>query len=394
MPRRSSSSSRQPPDRLSRPPTAFLPTSMTEPSAASPDASRHAPVVLDIAGLALDHADRRRLVHPLTGGLILFGRNWQDRRQLVELCAEIKSLRPDLPICVDHEGGRVQRFRSDGFTPLPPMRRLGERWMDDGRKGGEGDGALAAMQAATAAGYVLGAELRACGVDLSFTPVLDLDHGPSGVIGDRALHRDPRVVALLARGLMQGLLRAGMANCGKHFPGHGHVRGDSHHEMPVDRRSLKAILADDARPYEWLADCLSSVMPAHVVYPKVDAAPAGFSARWLKDILRSRLGFDGAIFSDDLSMEGAKSAGEPVDAALAALNAGCDLVLLCNQSVDGGAGVDALLDGLQEALDRGRWQADPASEARRIALLPQTAPLAWDELMRQPAYLRALERLP
>ena len=365
-----------------------------ERSAASPDALRHAPVVLDVAGLALDDADRRRLAHPLTGGLILFGRNWQDRRQLVELCAEIKSLRPDLLICVDHEGGRVQRFRSDGFTPLPPMRRLGERWIDDGRMGEQGSGALAAMQAAAATGYVLGAELRACGVDLSFTPVLDLDHGPSGVIGDRAFHRDPRVVAMLARGLMQGLSQAGMASCGKHFPGHGHVRGDSHHEVPVDRRSLKAILADDARPYDWLADCLASVMPAHVVYPKVDPAPAGFSSRWLKEILRGRLGFDGAIFSDDLSMEGAKTAGEPVDAALAALNAGCDLVLLCNQSVDGGAGVDALLDGLQQALDGGRWQADPASEARRLALLPQTPPLAWDELMHQPAYLRALERLP
>src|SRR5206468_4381977 len=156
--------------------------------------------------------------------------------------------------------------------------------------------------AATAAGFVLGSELRACGVDFSFAPVLDLDWGGSSVIGDRAFHRDPRVVALLAKSLMHGLLRAGVANCGKHFPGHGFVKADSHTEIPVDRRSLKAILADDAAPYEWLNTTLASVMPAHVVYPKVDARPAGFSSRWLTFILRGQLGFGGAIFSDDLSM--------------------------------------------------------------------------------------------
>jgi len=320
----------------------------------------HAPVVLDIAGLALDDDDRRRLSHPLAGGLILFARNWQDRRQLTELNAEIKSLRPDMLICVDHEGGRVQRFRSDGFTPLAPMRALGELWMNDGGRG-PGSGALAASDAASACGYVLGAELRACGVDLSFTPVLDLDHGPSGVIGDRAFHRDPRVVAVLAKSLMHGLLLAGMANCGKHFPGHGYAHGDSHHELPIDERSLEALLADDARPYAWLGSVLASVMPAHVVYPAVDAQPAGFSERWLKGILRGDLGFLGAIFSDDLSMEGARVAGAPVDAALAALNAGCDMVLLCNQSLDGGAAVDALLEGLAAAQRDGRWQGDADS---------------------------------
>jgi beta-N-acetylhexosaminidase len=351
----------------------------------SAPAIEHAPVVLDVAGLALDHDDRRRLVHPLTGGLILFARNWESRRQLTELTAEIKSIRPDMLICVDHEGGRVQRFRSDGFTHLPPMRSLGELWMKD---------ALAATDAATAAGFVLGAELRACGVDLSFTPVLDLDHGPSGVIGDRAFHRDARVVTMLAKSLMHGLLLAGMSNCGKHFPGHGYVRGDSHHEVPIDKRSLKAILAEDARPYEWLSTALASVMPAHVIYPKVDARPAGFSARWLQGILRNDLAFTGAVFSDDLSMEGAKVAGDHVDAALAALNAGCDMVLLCNQSVDGGAAVDALLDGLADAQARGRWRADADSEARRLALLPRSAPFGWDALMHDGAYQHALERLP
>ncbi|HEY6355197.1 MAG TPA: beta-N-acetylhexosaminidase, partial [Burkholderiaceae bacterium] len=295
----------------------------------------HAPVVLDVAGLTLNADDRRRLQHPLTGGLILFARNWRDRQQLTELTAEAKALRPDLLICVDHEGGRVPRFRSDGFTVLPPMRALGELWMRD---------AMRATDAATAVGYVLGAELRACGVDLSFTPVLDLDHGGSTVIGDRAFHRDPRVVGLLAKSVMHGLLRAGMANCGKHFPGHGHVAADSHVDIPIDRRTLKALLSDDAAPYGWLSMSLASVMPAHVVYPKVDARPAGFSSRWLQDILRTRLRFDGAIFSDDLSMAGARRLDgrelSYTEAAVAVLQAGCDMVLLCNQSIDGGAAVD------------------------------------------------------
>jgi beta-N-acetylhexosaminidase len=354
---------------------------MTEPHAS--------PLIIDIAGAALTAVDRARLAHPLVGGLILFARNWQDRRQLTALCAEIKAVRDDLLVCVDHEGGRVQRFRTDGFTHLPPMRGLGQAWMKD---------ALAATEAASACGYVLASELRACGVDLSFTPVLDLDHGPSGVIGDRAFHRDPRVVAMLAKSLMHGLLAAGMAGCGKHFPGHGFVAADSHVDVPVDRRSLKALLAEDAAPYGWLSTTLPSVMPAHVIYPKVDARPAGFSSRWLQDILRGRLGFTGAIFSDDLSMEGARRVdGRDVsyaEAAAVALDAGCDLVLLCNQSVDGGQAVDALIEGLERAVADGRVALDPASDARRRALLPQTAPLAWEELMHDARYRHALERLP
>ena len=357
----------------------------------------HSPIVLDIAGTTLNADDRRRLKHPLTGGLILFARNWVDRQQLVELTSAIKSVRPDVLICVDHEGGRVQRFRTDGFTHLPPMRMLGEMWANDGKRGA-GDGALSATDAATATGYVLGAELRACGVDLSFTPVLDLDFGASSIIGDRSFHRDARVATVLAKSLMHGLLRAGMHNCGKHYPGHGFVKADSHVDVPIDRRSLKAILADDAKPYEWLSTSLTSVMPAHVIYPKVDTLPAGFSPRWLKDILRLQLGFTGAVFSDDLSMEGARRInGATVtytEAAAVALSAGCDLVLLCNQSVDGGRAVDELLDGLNGAEQQGLWHADPDSEARRRDLLPQTAPFTWDELMHLPAYQRALERLP
>ena len=357
----------------------------------------HSPLLLDVAGTQLSADDRRRLAHPLTGGVILFTRNWRDRAQLLELTSAIKAVREDLLICVDHEGGRVQRFRSDGFTQLPPMRALGALWMQDGNAG-PGSGAMAATNAATAAGYVLASELRACGVDFSFTPVLDLDWGGSSVIGDRAFHADPRVVAMLAKSLAHGLLQAGMAHCGKHFPGHGFVRADSHTDIPVDRRSLKAILQDDAAPYAWLRSTLTAVMPAHVIYPKVDSRPAGFSRRWLQDILRTRLGFEGAIISDDLSMEGARHIdghlASHTDAALAALQAGCDLVLLCNQSLGDGRAVDDLLDGLADALVQGRWQPSPDSAARRLALWPETVPQAWDELMFQPAYLQALEMLP
>jgi beta-N-acetylhexosaminidase len=348
------------------------------------------PLIIDIAGTALTDVDRARLAHPLVGGMILFARNWRDRRQLTALTAEIKALREDLLICVDHEGGRVQRFRTDGFTHLPPMRVLGELWMRD---------ALAATDAATACGHVLASELRACGVDLSFTPVLDLDHGPSGVIGDRAFHRDARVVTLLAKSVMHGLLQAGMAACGKHFPGHGFVAADSHVDVPVDRRTLAAIVADDAAPYGWLSTSLQSVMPAHVIYPRVDALPAGFSSRWLQDILRGQLGFNGAIFSDDLSMAGARRVDDRdlsySEAAAIALNAGCDMVLLCNQSLDdGGAAVDELIGGLQRTVDHGRVQLTAQTDARRLALLPQTAPLTWDELMHDPIYRHALDRLP
>ena len=347
------------------------------------------PLVIDVAGTALAAADRRRLAHPQVGGVIHFARNWKSRAQMQALNAEIKAIRPDLLICVDHEGGRVQRFRTDGFTRLPSMRTLGALWMDD---------AMRAVQAATAAGFVLASELRAVGVDFSFAPVLDLDHGESSVIGDRSFHRDPRVAALLAKGLMHGLLQAGMANCGKHFPGHGFVKADSHVAIPVDRRSLKAILADDARPFEWLTGTLAAVMPAHVIYPKVDARPAGFSSKWLQEILRGRLGFDGAIFSDDLSMEAGRYIDGRLlsytDAALASLDAGCDLAMLCNQSIGDGAPLDELLDGFGAAAKTGRWQPDAAGEARRRALLPPSPALAWDALVASPAYGRALSQLP
>jgi beta-N-acetylhexosaminidase len=356
----------------------------------------HAPLILDIEGHSLTDVDRRRLAHPLTGGMILFGRNWQNRAQLTDLCADIKSIRADLLIAVDHEGGRVQRFRTDGFTHLPPMQALGELWSQDD-KGQPGSGVLKACEAATSAGFVLASELRACGVDFSFTPVLDLDHGESGVIGDRAFARDPRVVSLLARSLMQGLLQAGMGNCGKHFPGHGAVKADSHTDMPLDKRSLKAILADDAAPYPWLGSVLTAVMPAHVIYSRVDARPAGFSKRWLQDILRGQMGFQGAIFSDDLSMAGARQVqGQSLsytEAVLAALDAGCDLALLCNRSVGGGAELDQVLDELAEAAVKGQWQPNEVSEERRLALLPNAAARDWESLVRSADYIRALDLL-
>jgi beta-N-acetylhexosaminidase len=348
-----------------------------------------APLIIDIAGLALTKADRQRLKHPLVGGLILFARNWQDRAQLAALCRSIKALRGDLLICVDHEGGRVQRFRTDGFTPLPPMRALGELWLK---------APLEATNAATACGYVLGAELRACGVDLSFAPVLDLDYGGSSVIGDRSLARDPRVVALLAKSVMHGLLQSGMANCGKHFPGHGFVKADSHTAIPVDTRSRKAILADDAAPYRWLSTVLTSVMPAHVIYSRVDSRPAGFSSVWLGDVLRGQLGFGGAVFSDDLTMAAARqvdgAAVSYTEAALTALRAGCDMVLVCNQSEGAAEALEGVIAGLTQAQVTGAWQPREASEVRRLALLPQTPPVAWDDLMVQAAYMHAQDQLP
>jgi beta-N-acetylhexosaminidase len=359
--------------------------------------SIHAPLILDIEGHSLTAVDRRRLANPLTGGMILFGRNWQSRAQLSDLCADIKSIRSDLLIAVDHEGGRVQRFRTDGFTHLPSMRAIGELWGQD-NKGQPGSGVLKACEAATSAGFVLASELRACGVDFSFTPVLDLDHGESGVIGDRAFARDPRVVSLLARSLMQGLLQAGMGNCGKHFPGHGAVKADSHTDIPVDKRSLKAILADDAAPYPWLGSVLTAVMPAHVIYSRVDVRPAGFSKRWLQDILRGQMGFQGAIFSDDLSMAGARQVqGQSLsytEAVRAALDAGCDLALLCNRSVGGGAELDQVLDELAEAAVKGQWQPNEVSEERRLALLPRATARDWESLVRSADYMRALDLLP
>lgn len=327
--------------------------------------------MVDVAGHRLTDHERERLRHPLVGGVILFARNYADRAQLTALCSEIHGLREKpLLIAVDHEGGRVQRFREDGFTALPSMRALGTLWQRD---------AQAALTAATAVGYVLAAELRACGVDLSFAPVLDLDYGVSAVIGDRSFHRDPQVVASLARALIHGLGMAGMACCGKHFPGHGAVEADSHHEIPVDGRDLDAILREDAAPYEWLGDLvLPSIMPAHVIYPKVDGAPAGFSRVWVQEVLRGRLRYDGAVFSDDLTMEGATVAGDILARAEAALDAGCDMVLVCNRP-----------DLADDLLSRLQYEMPEVSIARLRRLMPRTPAPDWDSLQQDTQYRHA-----
>ncbi len=285
-------------------------------------ANQLGPLMIDVQGHSLTKAETVQLQNPLVGGVILFSKNFASKEQVTELCAQIHGLRdPPLLIAVDHEGGRVQRFK-EGFTELPAMGKIGQLWMQD---------PLTATRVATSVGMVLATELRQLGVDFSFTPVLDLDYGASGVIGDRAFHRDARVVTLLAKSLNQGLLLAGMKNCGKHFPGHGYVKADSHTEIPIDHRSLKAILKEDAAPYGWLGSpALSSVMPAHVIYPKVAPEPAGFSPYWLQTILRQQMAFDGVIFSDDLSMQGASGMGTVDQAARKALAAGCDMVLICN----------------------------------------------------------------
>ncbi|HWZ47212.1 MAG TPA: beta-N-acetylhexosaminidase [Herbaspirillum sp.] len=339
-------------------------------SAASNMPAPFGPVMLDVAGKTLGPDDIGRLQHRLTGGVILFARNYESRAQLLALTTAIRAARPDLLIAVDHEGGRVQRFRTDGFTRLPAMGVLGKLWDRD---------VLQATAAATATGFILAAELRACGIDLSFTPVLDLDFGQSSVIGDRAFHRDPRVVSLLAKSLNHGLLLAGMANCGKHFPGHGFAQADSHVAMPIDTRELNDILQDDAKPYEWLGIGLTAVMPAHVIYPKVDKHPAGFSKKWLT-ILRRQLGFQGVIFSDDLSMEAASVAGGPLERAEAALKAGCDMVLMCNSPDK----ADLLLAGLTHT-------QSPASAARVAALTPGAPAKDWAQLQNDPRYQSAME---
>lgn len=301
------------------------------------------PVMLDVAGLALSAEEKTRLRHPSVGGVILFARNFESLVQLRALTAEIRALRrPELLIAVDHEGGRVQRFQQ-GFTRIPPMRSLGERWET---------GAAEARVLAEAMGYVIAMELQAHGVDFSFAPVLDVDFGSSSVIGDRAFSDEPAAIAVLAGAFVTGLAAGGAASVGKHFPGHGYVKADSHLDVPVDDRALAEIDAADLQPYRGLiALGLAGVMPAHVIYPAIDRRPAGFSSVWLKDILRGRLAFNGMIFSDDLSMEGASVAGGPKERALAALEAGCDMVLLCN-AAEAAAG---LLDALKgRALDPGR----------------------------------------
>jgi len=332
------------------------------------------PVMLDVLGKTLTPEDEARLNHPLVGGVILFSRNYESPGQLAELTAAIHALRaPPLLIAVDHEGGRVQRFRN-GFTKIPPMRELGRIWDTHPQR---------ARHLAQQAGYVLAAELRACGVDFSFTPVLDVDYRQSSVIGDRAFHSDPQAIAELAHSLLLGLKQGGMPTVGKHFPGHGYVEADSHLDIPVDGREFVDIEMGDLVPFRRMVDYgLTAVMPAHVIYPKVDTRPAGYSPVWLKHVLRGQLGFEGCIFSDDLSMEGATVAGGIVQRAEAALNAGCDMVLVCNKPES----ADELLHGLQ-------WEMPATSRARLAQMRGKPHPESLPRLHEQQQFLKALDEV-
>jgi beta-N-acetylhexosaminidase len=309
----------------------------------------HGPVMLDLAGPQLTPEDKERLRHPATGGVILFSRNYESPDQIYRLVQQIHELRrPQLLVAVDQEGGRVQRFR-DGFTHLPPAACYGRVYTQQARRG---------LHLAQEAGWLMASELRACGVDFSFAPVLDLDLGLSGVIGDRAFGAKPEAVAALGYAWAHGARQAGMASVGKHYPGHGGVREDSHHALPVDGRDLDLIWEQDIRPFRHLIDNgLEGIMPAHVIYRQVDEQPAGFSRRWLQSLLRDELEFQGVIFSDDLSMAAAHVAGSYAERAQLALAAGCDMILVCNNP----AGADEVLDALGD-------YHDPVAQARLVRL--------------------------
>ena len=318
------------------------------------------PIMMDLEGTMITPVERELMENPLIGGIILFTRNFVSIEQISALVAEVHALRsPHLLVAIDHEGGRVQRFH-DGFTRLPPARVFGSMYNDDADK---------ARRYAEQAGWLLASELRAIGVDFSFAPVLDLAHGVSGVIGDRAYHSRPEVVATLAYASMRGMLRAGMQAVGKHFPGHGGVAEDSHLASPVDHRELKVLLKEDIAPFaKMIANDLSGIMPAHVIYDKVDSRPAGYSKIWLQDILRKRLHFQGVIFSDDLSMEAAGIAGGYGNRAQQALEAGCDMVLVCNHP-----------EAVSQVVDQLQGYSNPTSQLR-LTRMHGKHDLSYDEL--------------
>jgi len=338
------------------------------------------PLMIDLEGSALSAAERELLAHPLVGGVLLFTRNYLEPAQLTALVADIHAVRtPALIVAVDHEGGRVQRFRN-GFSLLPPARRIGHRFDADPR---------AALTTARQLGWLMAAELRAHGVDISFAPCVDLDYGVSEVIGERAFHASPEAVSQLAAAYAHGMRDAGMAATAKHFPGHGAVVADSHLTLPVDRRGL-ADLSGDLAPYRRLiSNGLPAVMVAHLLFPAVDAAPASLSARWIRELLRGQLRFQGVVFADDLSMGGAAAAyGDVVTRARQALAAGCDMLPVCNNR----ASVIELLEGLD-------IQVQPASSLRLVRLHGRAAPgreqlLASSEWARARALLEEIQAAP
>ena len=330
------------------------------------------PIVCDIAGICLTEEDKRRIAHPLVGMVILFTRNYENRAQLKALCDAIHAVKPGVLISVDHEGGRVQRFRA-GFTEIPAMRTYGKLFEVDSEQ---------AKKSLRAAAFILAAELRDCGVDFTFAPVLDLDWGRSAIIGERSLGKAPAAVATLARVVCEGFATAGMANCAKHFPGHGFAEADSHVSLPEDSRDAEEILSFDVAPYRSLTDVLASAMTAHVLYPKLDAVPASFSRKIATDILRRDAGFKGLLFSDDLSMAGAKAAGSIVTRAEKALSAGCDALIVCNDP----AAVDTLLANL-------KWEETAEFTERAAKLKPESWNVPFGELAQNPEYQTALKQM-
>jgi beta-N-acetylhexosaminidase len=305
--------------------------------------------MLDLSGLEMNANERQMLNHPAVGGVILFSRNYESVDQLTCLCGEIHELRnPHLLIAVDHEGGRVQRFKA-GFSELPPAAWYGEEYRKHPEQG---------LKLAELGGWLMASELRACGIDFSFAPVLDLGLGVSNVIGDRAFSNQPEVIARLAQAWMQGCHSAGMAVVGKHFPGHGGVAADSHQTLPIDRRRFEDLQMEDLRPFEYMIESgMEAIMPAHVVYERIDKHLAGFSSFWLRQVLRQQLGFQGVIFSDDLDMAAAGEAGDYAQRAVTALEAGCDMVLVCNNR-----------SAALQVLDKLKGYDDPAAHVRLMRM--------------------------
>jgi beta-N-acetylhexosaminidase len=317
--------------------------------------------MLDLRGISLEKEERDLLVEPVVGGVILFSRNYDNPQQITELCEEIHSLRtPPLLIAVDQEGGRVQRFRG-AFTGLPPCSRYGQLYDDD---------SITGLEVVEQAGWLMATELRSVGVDFSFAPVLDIDKGISQVIGDRAFHRKPDMVTALARNFIRGMNRAGMSAVGKHYPGHGAVKQDSHHEIPFDNRRYEDIFMEDLIPFERLVKTvLAGIMPAHVIYPNIDQQPAGYSKKWIHDILREEFQFQGVVFSDDLSMEGAGIIPGFVERAETAIDAGCDMILVCNNR----NAVNEVISGLN-------YKPNPVAQTRLMRMHGRGKPASFDLL--------------
>lgn len=326
------------------------------------------PVIADLEGLTLTNQDIKLLNHPSLGGVVLFSRNFQDLEQLHSLVSSIRAIRPECLICVDQEGGRVQRFIK-GFTRLPSLRTLGIRY--------DKHHDLPEIKTlAEQLGYLMATEVRAAGVDLSFAPVLDLDWGVSEIIGNRAFHSNNEIVAAIAKSYVDGMHAAMMPATGKHFPGHGAVALDSHTDLPIDKRELADIQLDMLPFKELIEHGLDAIMPAHIVYPSIDSLPAGFSKKWLQEILRKELGFKGIIFSDDLSMTGASSVGDYAERAHLAIEAGCDFILVCNNST----GAFEILNNL--AIDEIQKE-----EEKRNAFCPLQPEIQWESLFNTPQHL-------